>query len=360
MIKYLLLFKRLLKKKSYILMLMVVPLMVMFLNIIGSAPSGLMTIGVCFMGDGEVSQAIKADLEENPGNFHFVFYDDVSQVGSDVRDMVLDEGWIVPDAVDWDILNMKAGIFIREQGISHMLAKEVFLSRVYPYYSKAFMNRYAAEKGYTEDLSAHFDSINVNSDLFEMGYFDEKASDSELDSTSYLLLPLRGILSLHLMLCAIAASMYYIEDERNGLFIFWHTRFKALREFVYYFVILFIPCIMMLLGLKLGGVFTSLIPELAKLLVYVILLIGLAAFFRRIINDTKKQGLSLPVVIFGSAIFSPVFIEFKEAGNLRMVVPSFHYLYSIHDMHFFYTMCIYAAGALIISCILAEFYHTSS
>ena len=125
-------------------------------------------------------------------------------------------------------------------------------------------------------------------------------------------------------------------------------------------MILLIPAIMMLLGLKLGGVFTSFFPELIKIMAYVCLLIGLASIVRRMLKSTKILGLNLPVAIFGSAIFSPVFIEFKEAGNLRMIFPSFHYLYSIHDLHYLYTMAIYAGISLIISCILAEFFHTSS
>ena len=360
MIKYLLLFKRLLKKKSYILMLLVVPLMIILLNLISARESGLMTIGVCIQGDGTASQALKQDLMDNPGSFRYVMYDNPDTMSYDVRFMKLDEGWVIPDTLDWDILNMKSIILIREEGVSHLLAKEVLLSRIYPFFAKAYVNQYVSDKGFSSDLSEKFESINVNSDLFEMGYFDGAASSDELNSTSYLLLPLRGILALHLMLCAIAASMYYLEDEDNGLFIFWHTRFRFLREFGYYFVILLIPAIMMLLGLKLGGVFTSFFPELIKIMAYVCLLIGLASIVRRMLKSTKILGLNLPVAIFGSAIFSPVFIEFKEAGNLRMIFPSFHYLYSIHDLHYLYTMAIYAGISLIISCILAEFFHTSS
>ena len=134
MIKYLLLFKRLLKKKSYILMLLVVPLMIILLNLISARESGLMTIGVCIQGDGTASQALKQDLMDNPGSFRYVMYDNPDTMSYDVRFMKLDEGWVIPDTLDWDILNMKSIILIREEGVSHLIAKEVLLSRIYPFF----------------------------------------------------------------------------------------------------------------------------------------------------------------------------------------------------------------------------------
>ena len=64
--RYLLLLKRLIKKKSYIAMLLVVPLMVLMLNAVSSADAGLLTIGIYLPGEDFSSDYIKADLTDNP------------------------------------------------------------------------------------------------------------------------------------------------------------------------------------------------------------------------------------------------------------------------------------------------------
>ena len=138
--KYILLLKRLLKKKSYIFMLLIVPFMVMMLNAMGSADAGLMTIGVYIPGTDESSSFLRQDLSENPGSLQFVFYDTEDDVVSAVKSQEVVEGWIVPNNLDEVVANMagsgnskeKIQIIIREQGLTHMLGKEVISSRVFP------------------------------------------------------------------------------------------------------------------------------------------------------------------------------------------------------------------------------------
>ncbi len=360
--KYLLLLKRLLKKKSYIAMLLVVPILVFLLDAMSAAPSGLMTIGVYCPGDDASSERFMANLEEVPGSLRFISYDDEDELVADVENQQLSEGWIIPEDLDEVVADMasrgktkhKIQIVIRESGLTHMLGREVLCSRVYPLIARQIAANYIDEKVYagamTESEREHvldiYDNYGINGNLFEMGYLD--GTDQVVSDTSYLMMPLRGILALWLMLCAIAASMYYLEDEANGLFIWWKTRFFILRDIMYYLVIMLIPSIMVLLGLQIGGVFTSFPREVAAIAAYDMVSIAVACLLREIIRSIKGIGIITPIIIMASALLSPVFIDFKEGRSLQRFCPTFHYLYSIHDLYYLKNLLVYSIAIFIL------------
>ena len=361
--KYILLLKRLLKKKSYIFMLLIVPLMVMMLNAMSSADAGLMTIGVYIPGTDESSDFLRQDLKENPGSLQFVFYDTEDEVVSAVESQQVVEGWIVPENLDAVVANMasdnnskeKIQIIIREQGLTHLLGKEVISSRVFPRIARDMAVRYVSQFVYNDKPSKDeinhilqtYDNYGINGNLFEMGYVDEDATYTK-EEVSYLMMPLRGILALWLLLCAIAASMYYLEDEKSGLFIWWKVKAPIIRDFLYYVVIIAIPSVMVLVGLAYGGVFTDIKRELLALILYDLAIIFLANILRLLIQSIKGLGIITPILIMASAIFAPVFIDFKEGRAIQKFCPTFHYLYCIHDEYYVQSLLLYSIILLII------------
>ena len=154
--RYLLLLKRLFKKKSYILMLLMVPLMVLALKGMGSGDAGLMTIGVYVPGEDYASSALKESIETEPGSFRYIFYDDSDKLIADVKSQKLSEGWICPDNLDEAMEKIVASgqtdekieIIIREQGLSHLLGREVLNSRVYESLARQMASTYIANKLY--------------------------------------------------------------------------------------------------------------------------------------------------------------------------------------------------------------------
>ncbi|NEX02394.1 MULTISPECIES: ABC transporter permease [Pseudobutyrivibrio] len=360
--RYLLLLKRLLKKKSYIAMLLVVPLMVFMLNIMSSADAGLMTIGVYIPKDDEYCRTLRENIENNPGSLQFIFYDDKDEAISDVEHQQIAEAWIIPEDFEKTVSDMatkgrtkeKIEIVIRESGLTHMLGREVLCSRVYPLVAREIGIKYTAEAVYNNEPTdaelSHiidtYDTYGINGNLFEMGYVDQpKSNDTDV---SYLMMPLRGILALWLLLCGVAASMYYIEDDKNSLFIWWKTKFPLVRDFLYYLVIILIPSIMVLIGLAYGGVFTNPLREVVALLAYDFAVICLASVLRLLIRGIKGLGIITPILIMSSAILAPVFIDLKEGRYLQKFFPTFHYLYCIHDEYYVKSLLFYGTILLLI------------
>ena len=365
--KYMLLLKRLFKKKSYIVMLAIVPLMVLALKGVSRGDAGLMKIGVYVPGEDYASSALKESIETEPGSFRYIFYDDSDKLIADVKSQKLSEGWICPDNLDEAVENIVASgqtdekieIIIREQGLSHLLGREVLNSRVYESLARQMASTYIANKLYKgnpteeqqEKILKTFDGYEINGNLFEMGYLDDTKPQNN-NVTNYIMMPLRGILALWLLTLSIAASMYYLEDEKNGLFIWWKPRFGLIRDFLYYVVIMAIPTIMVLVGLRFGGVSTSLHREILSITIYDFVLICLANILREIIGTIKGLGIITPVLIMASALLSPVFVDFKEGRILQNLCPTFHYLNSINDAYYLKTLILFGIMLLLIHSIV--------
>lgn len=337
-------------------MLLVVPLMVLMMKSMASSDAGLLTIGVHIPGIDESSKRLKDDLTENPGNLRFILYDDKEAAVSDVKSGQLSEAWLVPEDLDATIADMaaknktknKIEIVVREQGLTHMLGREVICSRVYPLIARQMAVDYISENVPEADIGQildTYDNYGIDGNLFEMGYIDGMDSSSD---ASYLMMPLRGILALWLLLLSIAASMYYLEDEKNGLFIWWKPRFPLARDFLYYAVIMLIPTIMVLLGLRFGGMATSLSREIIAICIYDFALICLASVLREIIGSIKGLGIITPILIMASALLSPVFIDFKEGRILQKTCLTFHYLYCIHDKYYLKSLLLFGITLLIL------------
>ena len=360
--RYLLLLKRLLKKKSYIAMLLLVPLMAFILKSMTSADAGLLTIGVFIPGDDYSSEWLKENLMDEPGNLRFILYDEEEELINDVKNQQLQEAWICPQNLDDTVASMaekgsskeKLQIVIREEGLSHLLAKEVLCSRVYPLIARQMALNYILDNVYDsssadsqiDHILDTYDNYGINGNLFEMGYLDDNQQAS--DDMSYLMMPYRGILALWLLMLAVAASMYYLEDQSNGLFIWWKTRLPLIRDFLYYTVIMIIPSAVVLIGLKYGGVFTSLKIELLAIILYDFAIIILAIILRELLVTIKRLGIIMPVIIMSSALMSPVFIDFKEGRVFQKFFPTFNYLYCIHDGYYVQSLLLLGMKLLII------------
>ncbi|SFO21004.1 ABC-2 type transport system permease protein [Pseudobutyrivibrio sp. UC1225] len=360
--RYLLLLKRFFRKKSYILMLLLVPLMVFLLKEVGHGQNSIMSIGVYIPGEDASSQALRENLEHETGAIQYQFYDSEDDLKSDVANQTLTEGWIVPEDLDALVQQVASNqypservqVIIREAGLSHLLGKEIICSRIYPSVAKQLLINYMRLSISDGEMSAEqishieksFDSFGLSDSLFKASYMDS----SEMNETPVILMPLRGILAMWLMLCGIATSMYYLEDQENGLFIWWHSKMRFCRDLGYYTVAFIAPSIITVISLIYSGTFTTATKELPALILYVLATIFFSMALRIIGSGKKFLGMLTPALIILSTLLSPVFVDLKSLRQIQKCCPAFHYLSSIHDTYYMVSLLIYTIflGGLVI------------
>ena len=348
--RFILLNKRLYKQATYVILLLMIPLAVLAFKGATASGSHLMRIG--FFVEDDNSESAKRLMDEIAlirDEISFSEYSSEAEAVKDVTSAKLDEAWIIPAKIDESFERLANGrrpketirIYVREQAVSHLFMQELLESEAFKVYAPDVFSAYADEKfeeseGLDEIKESFYDKAPAES-IFTYSYLDEK----DLKEENYLLMPVRGLLAILLLITSFAASIFYLEDTENGLFIYWHSKFKNLRALGYYFVVMINSAVLVLLALVLAGINVGIVTETVNMVLYCLALVLFSMIFRMIFNSTKTIGVIMPLVVIVSIVLSPVFIDLSGLRAVQRLIPSFYYLMSIYDGHYMSQMAVY-------------------
>lgn len=360
--RYFLLNKRLYKQLSYVILLIIIPVAVFLLRVTTQEKGHLMSVGI-YAEDktDETTKELLKEIFDFKKEFLFTEYDSEQEAVADVQKGVIEEAWIIPDGIGDSLLKMAAGeyprdtitLYLRETGVTHYLMKEILESCFFKLLSddvfKAYVIENFEDSEGVDDVYINFYNKVPESSLFKFSYLDGETSEE----ADYLIMPIRGLLAILLLITGIAGSVYYIEDEKHGLFIYWHSRTKNLRALGYYSVVMFNSTLLVLASLFLAGIGTNPLMEILNLLIYDFMIILFSMILRTIFPRIKTIGVVMPLVVILSILLSPVFIDFKSLRVIETFVPSFHYLMSTHSIRYTYFMLIYCVVEIVILEVLS-------
>ena len=116
-------------------------------------------------------------------------------------------------------------------------------------------------------------------------------------------------------------------------------------------VILSDAAIVLLIALKLAGVFTSWQRELVGILLFAGCTLVFCNLIRLLCRSPERLGACIPILLMGMLAMCPVFINSRSFGVLPYLLPPYYYLKSIHSTYYLYGMVIYI-GVIFILCVL--------
>ena len=343
--RYILLQKRMIRRKSYIAMALSVFIFILILRGVAMQDSSMTTVALALeAGADETSRSLYESLSSPNVLIRYVKYDTEDEAIKAVAGGKADEAWIIP--ADLSVLVQEFAIhksvsrpikiYARDPNVLHFFLREILEAQLFKHIGKLIYTDFAEKKlGFTSsDYEAHVTDATIFR-IYDIG--DEVPEEQP----NYVTAPLRGFMALWLLISAIASAMYYISDERKGLFIYWKTKCPALREFLYILVVMLDSAVIALAGLFIGGVMTGLIWEILLILLYIVTLDLLAMIFRRIMRNEKIIGVFTPVIVTMAATFSPVFMDLRAFWYIQKLIPSYHYLESIFDPYYRTGMVLY-------------------
>lgn len=361
---YFLLNKRLFKKYSFLLILCLVPLLVGGINIQSREESGIVRIALCMQDpEDELAAGIVKELMEKDSVLSYVLCEDEGEAREMLTDHEADAAWIFSSHLKEKLQKAAADkrceavvtVVEREDNVPLRFTRQILANKIYSDFSYMIYEDFVRDdmgldEISSEELRAAYEKMFVEGSLFQMEYLDGQREESE--DYNYLLTPIRGILSVWLVLCGFAASMYFMQDERNGVFSKVALKNRLWAAFGMHAVILSDAAVILLVGCRLSGVFTTWQGELLR----VILLAGSTVMFcnliRLLCGTPERLGACIPILLMGMLILCPVFINIRSFQALPYLLPPYYYLKSIHSEHYLYGMIIYT-GVLWILCMLA-------
>lgn len=368
----LLLNKRLYKKITFLLILVLIPVLILGYGFAAQEESGVMTITLAQEGNDPLAQTVMEDLKENSKLIRFVFCDSASEAKDMVRDGKADAAWIfaenMEELVGKFVLNpTRSNAFVRifegEETIPLKLAREKLSGTIFGHYSGTFYLSYirenvpALEELSDEELMSYYDNFAKDIDLFEFAYLETEGGAQDAEDANYLLAPVRGLLAIVIVLGGMAAAMYFIRDDQAGTFALVPQGSRGIVEFCCQMIAVGNVAVVVLIAMFLSNLAGSLWRELAVTLLYSLTVSLFCMTLRRLCGKITAVGVLMPLLIVVMLVVCPVFFDLGQLRTLQYLFPPTYYINAAVSNRYLLLMGVYALVLLGIYYLLGKLFH---
>ena len=333
----LLLTKRLYKKAAFIFLLLSIPLTVILLGE-SAEDEAFMSVGLVMEDpENELCREITDSLLSSSELVRFVSYDSEEKALEGVRYSEIDCAWIFPKDIEARIERFAetqhpddyiVKAFVGEKTVATHMVGEKLSGVLYRCVSRSYYLNYIREKlplldeVSDEELFEYYDSIGRDMQLFKF----ETVYETRLPESGYLMSPVRGILAIVVVFGAFAGTMYYIEDERRGVFYNFTCKSCQLVEFLAIYLPVVSLTFAVFLSLALSGMSASFFEELYMSLYLSLTATLFAMLMRRVVSSVKALSVIALLLTFVMASVCPVFFDVEMIRPIQVLFPVTQYL----------------------------------
>ena len=323
----LLFIKRNLKKFSFILLLISIPLLCYLLNLStkGKAPNSL-KVGLYLMDNSGSAKEIADNLTQNYESVHFELCDDLSVLKRKVVAGTYECGYVFTKDFNEKLAKAKCKhlvtIYASPSTIASGITSEYLFSEFFKDYAYNKMSDYllsdgkaSPEKtGYSLDELKNNYNYYLNSDeTFSFRYVNP--SKGEIDTSillsSFTLASVRGLVALLIMFAAFIGVLNLYKDDQNKIFYSFTGIFKPLAKMAEIFSITLLASVSGLIAVYVCGLGEGIIREILRLLVYSVICSIYFFILYKLIKNRYVFATIIPLLIIGSVIFCPIFFDFS-------------------------------------------------
>ncbi len=348
--------KRLYKKPAFLLLLLSVPLLLLLLNIISHQESGFVQIVLCPQ-DQENSLAAEVCDELKSSSELILFTECASPEES--MEMVqtgqADAAWIFSEGFEQKIREFAkiksrrlptVTVVEREQTIPLRLSHEKLASVLYercaqPLYLDFVRTNLAQLDDVTDqELIEDYQLFDTNDRLF---IFEtaETSSGGQEKTPGYLLTPVRGLLSVLILIGGLVAALFYMQEEKRGTYSWVPDAKKPLVLFLSEMIAMLNLCACVLVALYISGLGLSLIREGAALLLFAVSCSVFCMLLQQLTGKIQTLCALIPLLTVILISVCPVFFDFKRIRMLQLLFPPAYYLRAVYNGRYLLYMALY-------------------
>ena len=369
---YILLNKRLLKRYSFILMLVLLPLLLFGLKSVSKEESGILHIALVLEENSYINNEIKKELTDKESIILIKEERNKDEALSMIKSGKFDAVWILPKNIEEKINKyLSKGdylieVYEKENSTILNLAREKLYKAVNPFISyqvyEKYMHKFLSynelndgeKKAIDTDLKKYYNKQDIDKNLLKFAYIDGDEYVEKQDKKTYLLSPVRGLVAMWLVLCAMAVNIYFLQDEKSGLFVWIDRKSRWLFSLAYQFAImfnlaLFSALILWLMKMGEGG--------LRQLLAMGLLLVSAIAFtslLRLVFRNMNILISFIPIMLLYLLISAPIFIDIGYKG-IQGLSPIYYYLNLVYDISYLLPYTLYTGLCLLIGFAIFKF-----
>ena len=357
--------KRLYKKPTFWVLLLFIPLCVGFFAGAAQESSGFVHIVLAAeQADDPTATALMDKLLASDGLVHFEQMPSKQAALEAVQTGQADEAWIFPADTESQIADYVSGkakyivqTVTREESIAMKLAREKLSATVYTYCAKAYYIAYVRSEFSQLDhlsdaqLGVYFEEASITEDLFVYG---NPADSADNPQVNYLTSPIRGLLAVLLLLCGMAATLYYLQDEAAGTFSWVRQSRKELTALCCILTAIANISVMVLLALCFSSLSGNVFREVGALALYGLCCGVFCLLLKQIFATIRSYAAVIPlfaVVLLG---ICPVFFDFRGWYPVQHIFPPTYYVNAAYDSKYFLYMMAYIPVCLGIAFLLSQ------
>lgn len=344
--------KRILKKPMFQITILLIPILLFLLFTFNKSSDSLVRVAL-ISGDDEYSQNFVQDLLDSSN--HIISYyecDDEIQMRKDVLTGKAECGYIMPDNMQKRIAQFSAknkqGIItaiVKKESISTKIVNEIiygklFSERAYPVL-KDFINEKQPDRltsGEDEKMYDIFSKYRIEPMMFSFEYANGSKNDllnNDDGTDNYYMLPVRGLLSVLIMVSSMSGILMLSNDDRKGTWGFIKLSSRPGFNYFYIFMSILPIAICSLAAIFITGINTNILNEIRLMILYTLLLTGVGNLLKALIKNIYVLCSLIPVTVLLSLIICPVFIDIgsivPQAKFVRLFLPTNYYLDSIYS-----------------------------
>lgn len=349
--------KRLFRKPVFLVILALIPLLVFGYQAATREESGVLTIALAQEGEDPLAAQVIDDLMDSSQLLRFRLCQSPLEAEDQVRSGKADCAWIFPDALqqrieafvsDPSAENAFVRVLERESNVMLMLTREKLSGALYelcaPTVYRNFLRQNIPEMAQASDaeLMAYYNGTGITDALF---VFEQAGGSAAEQDTNFLLAPVRGLLAVVIVICGIAASMYFVQDMEKGTFAWVPARYRLLTELGCQIVAVMDVCIASLLSLAVAGLTGSILRELLALVLYSLCASAFCMLLRRLCGTVRTLGTLLPLLAVVMLVVCPVFFDLGALREFQYLFPPTYYIHAVYADRYFLYMLLYTLAA---------------
>ena len=327
-----LLCKRLFKKPGFLLLLCLIPTLVWGYAQAARQDSGIVTVALSW--EDAAGLSIIEDLEADTRLIRFVRCQSPEEARQKVVTGKADAAWSFPDGLEEKLKTYLqtrqpvVQVVQREDTAALRLSREALSARLYcacsqRVYLDYIRTQVPALSGLSDEaLLTHYESQNIAADLFAFRQLDGPEAH-------YLTAPVRGLLAVVLLLCALALAMYACRDDEKGTFGRLSPGKKLVAELYGQAVGMLSAGVAAYLALALSGLARP--AEIPALALYLAVCALEAMALKRLLGSAKGLALVLPTAVVLCLTVCPVFFDLAAVRPLQLLLPPTGYLLGVYD-----------------------------
>ena len=365
----LLLTKRLYKKPAFLAIIIIIPAIVLAYSFVAQNDSGMMTIVLSAQNsESQLSQRIIDEFENSSDIIRFIHEKDPMIAEEMVFNGAADSAWILSSEIETELQAFVSGhytgkgvvrVVVREETVPILLANEKLSGEMFVECARTCFVNYlrenepALQAESDETLLKYFDGMDFEEELFSYSYINGAAS--EKNARNYLLMPVRGLLSVIVLISAMAAAMFFISDDNSGLFSWVSLKKKLYVELGCQIIAVSNIMFCVLAALISAKLHVEIYKELIVAVSYIFCCAVFGQFIRLLGRNLQAIGMLIPLLSMIMIVICPVFISIPGIKGVQLLFPPTYYLYAIYDLTYVEYMFLYTVGIWLLYKLCARF-----